>query len=148
MGCRCLLRYFFEDMLYFLIGVLGKKFIHNVISKEKLDKIENSKLFQNTRGLEIAMIILFFIPGTPKDLLQYIGALLPIKPIRFILISTFARFPSVISSTIVGANISEGNWKFSLIVYGITFLITGIGIFLTRKKGNRETEELMKIIKK
>lgn len=135
-------------LVYLLIGVLGKRFLHHVISKEKLDKIENSKILQNTNGLEIAMIILFFIPGTPKDLLQYIGALLPIKPIRFILISTFARFPSVISSTIVGANLSEGNWQFSLIVYGVTAIITAIGIFISRKRGNKETDELMKMIKK
>lgn len=134
-------------MIYGLIGVLGKRFLHSVIPKEKLDKLENSKILQNTKGLEFAMFILFFIPGTPKDLLVYIGALLPIKPLRFILISTFARIPSVISSTIVGDNLSSGNWTFSLIVYGVTFVITGIGIFVSRKKGGNETKEIMKIIK-
>ena len=122
-------------MIYLLIGVLGKNFLHHIIAKEKLDKIENSKVLKNTRGLEFTMFILFFIPGTPKDLLVYIGALLPIKPIRFILISTFARFPSIISSTMVGDNLSVGNWTFSIIIYAITFVITGIGIFFSRKKG-------------
>lgn len=134
-------------LIYFLIGKLGKNFLHHIISKEKLDKIENSKILKNTRGLELAMFILFFIPGTPKDLLVYIGALLPIKPIRFILISTFARFPSIISSTIVGDNLSVGNWTISLIVYGITFVITGIGIYVSRKKGGKETDEIMRILK-
>lgn len=72
------------------------------------------------------MILLFLIPGTPKDLLVYIGGLLPIRPWRFILISTFARFPSVISSTIAGANLAMGEWQNMIWVYGITFLITGI----------------------
>lgn len=134
-------------LIYFIIGKLGKNAIYHFVPKEKLDKVENSKILQDTTRLEIIMALLFFIPGTPKDLLVYIGALLPIKPWRFILISTFARIPSVISSTIVGDNLSMGNWQISILVYGITFLITGIGIILTRKKGGKDTEELMRIIK-
>ena len=50
----------------------------------------------------------------------------------FILISTFARIPSVISSTIAGVYFVEGNWKFGFIVYGIAFIITIIGLFIIR----------------
>ena len=102
-------------------------------SKEKVEKIENSKLFKNPRKLEYIMLILFLIPGTPKDILVYIAGLLPIKPLRFILISTFVRFPSVISSTIAGSNLVEGNWQFSIMVYAITFIIVGIIIFIMKK---------------
>ena len=79
------------------------------------------------------MLILFLIPGTPKDILVYIAGLLPIKPLRFILISTFVRFPSIISSTIAGSNLVEGNWQFSIMVYAITFAIVGIIIFIMKK---------------
>ena len=134
-------------MIYFLIAKLGKKVLENFMSKEKIDKIENSKFLKNTRRLEIIMLILFFIPGTPKDLLVYIGALLPIKPIRFIMISTFARFPSIISSTMVGDNITNGEWTISLIIYGVTFLITAVGIYISKKKGGKEANEIMSILK-
>ena len=136
------------SMIYLLVGILGRNFLHEIISKDKLEKIEDNKILKNTKGLEIAMAILFFIPGTPKDLLVYIGALLPIKPIRFILISTFARFPSIISSTIVGDRLSEGDVTISLIIYAITGIITILGIYISRKKGGKETGELMKILKK
>ena len=66
----------------------------------------------------------FAITGAPKDILVYVGGLLPVKPIRFILISTFCRLPSIVSSTIVGKYFSEGNWKVSMLVYGITFIVT------------------------
>ena len=56
------------------------------------------------------MLILFLIPGTPKDLLVYLAGLLPINPVRFLLISTLARIPSVISSTLTGSTIITGNW--------------------------------------
>ena len=87
-------------------GFLGV-FIYDFVSKEKIEKIENSKLFQNPKTIRFLIFILFFIPGTPKDLLTYIAALLPIKPMEFIIISTIARFPSVISSTWAGASLLD-----------------------------------------
>ena len=93
------------------------------------------------------MIILFMIPGTPKDLLVYIAGLLPIKPLRFILISTFARLPSVVSSTFAGNTLMRGDWKSTLAIYGITFLLVGIVIFIINKfDKSKVTQEALKSI--
>ena len=91
--------------IFFLVRKYGREFVHNFFDKEKVSKMENSKLFQNPSKIELVMFISFFIPGTPKDLLIYIGGLLPVKPWRFILISTFARIPSIISSTLAGTHL-------------------------------------------
>ena len=91
--------------IYLLVRKFGKKFVYDFCDEKKVSKIENSKLFQNPKKIEFIMLILFLLPGTPKDLLVYVAGLLPIKPSRFILISTFARFPSVISSTLAGDNV-------------------------------------------
>ncbi len=91
--------------IFILVRKFGRKFVYSFSDKDKIQKIENSKLFQNPKKIEWIMFILFLIPGTPKDLLVYIAGLLPIKPVKFILISTFARFPSVITSTLAGDNI-------------------------------------------
>jgi uncharacterized membrane protein YdjX (TVP38/TMEM64 family) len=53
------------------------------------------------------MFISFFLPGMPKDILIYVAGLLPVKPWRFIIISTFARIPSIVSSTLAGTNLIE-----------------------------------------
>ncbi len=119
--------------ILFMVRRLGRKFVYEFCSKEQIEKIENSKLMKNTEKIEFIMLILFLIPGTPKDLLVYIGGLLPIKPLRFILISTFARLPSVISSTFAGENIASGDWSFSIIIYVATFIIIGLIIFLVNK---------------
>ena len=55
------------------------------------------------------------------------------------MISTFARLPSVISSTFAGANLVMGDWKMSLIIYGITFLIVGAIIFIVNKFDKSKT---------
>lgn len=125
--------------VFFTVRKLGRKFVYDFCSEEKVKKIENSKLFQNSKKIEWIMLILFLIPGTPKDLLVYIAGLLPLKPFRFIMISTFARLPSVISSTFAGANLVMGDWKMSLIIYGITFLIVGAIIFIVNKFDKSKT---------
>ena len=95
------------------------------------------------------MLILFFIPGTPKDLLTYIAGILPINPLRFILISTLARFPSTISSTIAGSTLVEGNWYIGIAMYVIIFVIVGIIMLLAKKfdKSNI-TKEILEESKK
>lgn len=134
--------------IFFIVRKLGRKFVYDFCSEEKVKKIENSKLFKNAKKIESIMLILFIIPGTPKDLLVYIAGLLPIKPFRFIMISTFARLPSVISSTFAGSNLVAGDWKVSIIIYAVTFLIVGIGIFIINKfDKNKTTSEVIKALK-
>ena len=136
-------------IIFLAVRKFGRKFVYSFCNKERIDKIENSKLFKNPKKIEWIMLILFLIPGTPKDLLVYISGLLPLRPLRFILISTFARFPSVISSTFAGSNFVAGNWKFSLIIYAVTFVIVGITILIINKFDKDKTaKEAMKIMKK
>ena len=93
--------------IFLLVRKFGRKFVYDFCDKKKVEKIENSKVFQNPKKIEFIMLILFLIPGTPKDLLVYVAGLLPIKPLKFIMISTFARFPSVITSTLAGENVAK-----------------------------------------
>lgn len=135
-------------ILYFAVKKYGKKFIYESFKKEKIDKIENSKILKNPKKVELIMTILFLIPGTPKDLLVYIGGLLPIKPLKFILISTFARFPSVISSTIAGVGIVNGNIQITIAVYAITFIITAIVLAIINIfDKNKETKQALQVLK-
>ncbi len=136
-------------LIFLTVRKLGRSFVYGVCSEEKIKKLENSKLFKNPKKIEYIMLILFLIPGTPKDLLVYIAGLLPIKPLRFILISTFARFPSLISSTVAGDSIIEGNWEFGITLYVITFLIVGIVIFIAEKRDKTKlTKEIIENVTK
>ena len=120
------------SIIFGLVRKFGKKFIYESFDKAKIDKIEKSKIFKNPKNIEFILALCFAITGAPKDILIYIGGLLPIKPLRFIIISTFCRFPSIISSTIVGKYFSEGNWKVSVIIYGITFAVTMLTLIIIR----------------
>ena len=135
-------------VIFMITRKFGKELIYDSFGKEKIEKIENSKVFQNSKNIEFIFAICFAIVGTPKDLLTYIGALFPIKPFKFILIATFCRFPSIISSTIVGQYFSRGNWKVSIIVYLITLIFTSLIIVLVKFFDKEKiTEKALKELK-
>ena len=135
-------------LIVIMVKKLGRKFVYEFCPKERMEKIENSKMFKKPKRLEWIIIILFILPGTPKDLLVYLGALLPIDSCRFIVISTLARFPSVISSTLAGSNLLAGNWKLSIAIYLITFALIGIAIWIINKfDKSKATEDIIESIK-
>lgn len=133
--------------IFILVRKYGKKFVYEFCEPKKVKKIENSKIFQNPKKIEMIMLILFLIPGTPKDLLTYIAGLLPIKATRFVLISTIARIPSIISSTLAGASLAKGDWKMGLILYAVVIVIVAIVIFIINKfDKNKVTKEAIETI--
>lgn len=134
--------------IFLLVRKFGRKFVYDFCDKEKVIKIENNKLFQNPEKIEMIMLILFLIPGTPKDLLVYVAGLLPIRPLRFIIISSLARFPSVITSTLAGENLAIGDWKMSIILYIVILILIAIIVFVINKlDSDKITKKLIESIK-
>lgn len=135
-------------IIFYCVRKFGRNFIHTFFGEDKVEKLEKSKWFSKPEKIELILFIAFLIPGTPKDLFVYIAGLLPIRPYRFFLISTFCRFPSVISSTFAGSNVVNGNWWLSIASYIVTFAISGIGLYvynMIRSKNSKsmvEKEEL------
>ncbi len=134
--------------IFLLVRKFGRKFVYDFCDKNKVAKIENSKLFQNPKKIELIMLILFLIPGTPKDLLVYVAGLLPIRAARFIFISTFARFPSVVTSTLAGEKLAVGDWKMGIVLYGAIVFIIVILVYIFNKLDKEKlTEEAMNSLK-
>lgn len=88
------------------------------VPEETLSKY---KFLRDEAHVEFALFMLYFIPGTPKDLLLYIGPFMPVSAKRFFILATIARVPSVITSTYTGAHLMQGDLKTSI----ITAVITG-----------------------
>ena len=96
-------------------------------------KVDEFKFLNNTKKVETVTFILFLIPGTPKDMLTYLAGISKIKPSRFLLLSTFARIPSIITSTLMGATMSRGNWITAALVFLLTLAIGLVGLFYKQK---------------
>lgn len=121
-----------------LLGVaIGTAIIYLTVMKlggRLVDRVGNSKPYEKLRFLKNKaardglLFLLFFIPGTPKDVLTYFAPLLKIDLFRLLLIVTVARIPSIISSTYIGATLSKGDLSFSLLVFILTGAVGLAGI--------------------
>lgn len=114
-------------IIYYMVKWLGVSFIRAVVDEEKLERF---RFLREEKRLETATFLLFFIPGTPKDLLTYFMPLTKIKPLTLFSIVCTARIPSIISSTFAGASIGQGKWIQTVIIFVVIGAIGLLGIWL------------------
>ena len=116
-------------IVFLLVRKFGRPLVGYFVPEEK---IKNHRLFQDENKLEWAVFLLFFIPGTPKDLLTYLVPLTRINPTRYLLIATLARIPSILSSAYIGSSFGQGKYLVSLVAFGITGGIGLIGMLINK----------------
>ncbi len=127
----CLIGIFIGTLtIFLLVRRFGMPFVKKIVGTDDLTKY---KFLANKNKLELTVFVLFFIPGTPKDALTYIAPIAPISPIKYLLIATFARIPSIITSTILGDSIAEGDYILAVAVFVITAIISILGIIFGNK---------------
>ena len=97
-----------------------------------LDKLQSLRFLQNERRLTFWVFFLFFLPGTPKDLLCYIVGITKLPRRSWLVISAVAPIPSIITSTIGGDALGMGNYAFAALVFGITIVISSLGLLAYR----------------
>lgn len=125
-------------IIYYTVKLLGYSFINRMVGEQKLSKY---KFLQNEKRLEMITFLLFFIPGTPKDLLTYFMPFTKIKPSTFFTIVVVARLPSIISSTFAGASIGDGKWLQTVIIFCVIGFLGIIGIIYNEKFMKKAAEK-------
>ena len=93
-----------------------------------LDKLQSLRFLQNERRLTFWVFFLFFLPGTPKDLLCYIVGITKLPLRSWLVISAVAPIPSIITGDALGM----GNYAFAALVFGITIVISSLGLLAYR----------------
>ncbi len=117
-------------IIFFLTRRFGVKLVEIFVSREKINELRFINTEKKRNGL---IFLIFFIPGTPKDLITYFVGLTDISFATFILISLVARIPSVISSTFGGHLLGEGKLWGALLLYGVTGAVSLTGLLIYNK---------------
>lgn len=112
------------------VNRFGMRFVDRFVNSERFDKL---KFLHDPAKRDSLMFILFFIPGTPKDILTFFAPFTKIPLPRFLVISLIARIPSIVSSTYAGNAILEGRFLSSMIIFAVTGVIGITGIFIYDK---------------
>ena len=97
-----------------------------------LERLQSLKFLQNKRRLSFWVFFLFFLPGTPKDVLCYIVGLTKLPLRSWLVISAVAPLPSIVTSTVGGDALGMGNYPFAVLVFIVTLAISGLGLLAYR----------------
>ena len=135
----CLIGSILASSLVFLaVRKWGVKLVELFFPREK---ILSYSFLQNEKKLNLLSFVLFLVPGTPKDMLTYILGLTPMKLTSMLVITTLARLPAVLCSTITGSLAKKGSYTAAIITYGVTMVIAGVCVWWYRKISRQEKEQ-------
>ena len=114
-------------LIFWLTRRYGVKLVEVFVARERINELR----FLNTAKKRNALLFfLYFIPGTPKDLLTYFAGLTDIRFREFLVISLIARIPSILSSTFGGHMLGNENYWGAVLLYSVTGVISIAGLFL------------------
>ncbi len=121
-------------IILFLMSRLGMR----ILRLFRLEKKMQSMRFLQDREKRNRLLFLFYlVPGTPKDSMTYFVGLTDMSRIEFLIISSIARIPAIVSSTICGAYLGVNNFKVAAIVFIVTALMSIPGAIVYKKISGR-----------
>lgn len=129
-------------LIFGLTRLLGKKFTSIMIDRRDLKRLN---FLNDDKKLVWLMALLYFIPGTPKDLITYFAGITKIKFGIFMIISTFCRIPSVVTSTFAGSTFGDKKYISTIIIFGVTAILGIGGYFLYNFLSRKHTERKQRI---
>ena len=112
-----------------LAKVLGQDALELIFGREKVTDYQ-CKL-NSGKGLT-AVLLIYLIPGIPKDLTSYVAGISGMKLRSFLLLSTIGRSPAMIGSLLFGFFLSKGNYPAVAILCAVVGLICLL-CFIKRK---------------
>ena len=110
-----------------LVRKFGRDFVEAQFSKKQIKKLA---FLEDEEKLNFIFMILFIIPGCPKDLRCYVAGLTKMKLSAFCVIATLGRLPAVIGTAVGGQAIEAGNYTAAIIAFAVTAGVSLVGMFI------------------
>lgn len=114
---------------YYIARFLGADAVKSIFGEEKVEKYRSK--INSGKGLLIVLLI-YLIPGLPKDLIGYVAGISSMRVIPFIIVSSIGRTPPMFGSLLVGTFFQAKNWVAIAILAVICAIILTI-CFIKRK---------------
>ena len=110
-----------------LVRRFGMGLVRVFFSEEKINSV---KFLKTSNARNILFLVIYMIPGTPKDLLGYFAGLTDIPFPVFCLVCTLGRIPSVVTSTVGGDALGTKSYRAAILVFAFTFAISALGLMI------------------
>ena len=118
-----------SSLVYWGVRRWGWRLVGKFFDRSMLDRYE---WLRNTRKLELIMLVVFLIPGTPKDFLTYFAGLTRLRFPVVLAIATFGRLPSIVTSTVAAAAFGAGDYGAAIVAVLVAGALIVAGGFAYR----------------
>lgn len=108
-----------------LVRRFGMGLVRVFFSEEKINSV---RFLKTSNARNFLFLVIYMIPGTPKDLLGYFAGLTDLPFPVFCLICTLGRIPSVVTSTLGGDALGTESYAAAVIVFAITLAASALGL--------------------
>lgn len=95
--------------------------------------LERFGWIRNVRRLELVRLVVFLIPGTPKDFLTYFAGLTGARFWPVLAITTLGRIPSIATSTVAASAFGAGNYGMATGAVAVAVALAAAGGLLYRR---------------
>ncbi len=119
----------------------GRRLVESLYPREKIDALP---IINTPKKRNAMTFLLFLIPGTPKDLFTYVIGMTNMSIPLYIALTTVARIPSVIMSTLGGDALGENEFMRAVIIFIIAAVVSGVGYLcylLIQKKHKKRQKQ-------
>ncbi len=115
---------------FYIARALGKDSLEAIFGEEKVN--DYHRKLNSGKGLT-AVLLIYLIPGVPKDLVAYVAGLSDMRLRPFLIVSTIGRSPGMLGSLLTGYFISSRNYAAIGVLAVVTAVILIIS-FVKRKQ--------------
>lgn len=117
-------------IVFSAVRLVGIRLLYLFFSQEEIDRVS---LLSNRKKFNSLVFAIFLVPGTPKDIMSYFVGLSKMQLGQWLIISTIAKIPSIMTSTISGSLVGDANYGVAAIVFAVTAVISVMGMYVYNK---------------
>lgn len=128
-----------------LIRKFGTPLFHALCPGKDINSVP---LLRDKRQRNIMTALIFFIPGTPKDLITYVIGLTDMSIPVYLLLTAFCRLPSIVISTLGGDSFGSNDYAAGFWFLVASAVVSAAGLILynilsarRKKKGQAASDD-------
>ena len=118
---------------YYLAKLLGQGLLYLIFGE---DQMENFIEKLNSKKAIIAVLVIYLIPGLPKDACSYAAGISNMKLKAFLIVSLVGRTPAMAGSLLIGNQVGLGSYTAAIIIGAVAVVLFVLGIIFRKQITN------------
>lgn len=114
-------------LVFLLVRRYGVGLVEMVFTRERLQSV---RFLKSTPRRDLLFLIVFMLPGTPKDLLCWFAGLTDMRLGVWLVICSLGRIPAAVASTVGGDALGSGSYVLAAIAFAVSLAISAGGLLI------------------